>query len=138
MRFGYLHSFNTTFLRVKTRQSLRDFCVSCNNVKTRAVPTVNLFFKKRVQTTLQPFCRVETRYSFITRSKKTFTLSVNNLPKIPDKPQSDNLFKGPEWDSAVGKAVRLAQLEYPECVILTRVGSFWEVIFRIKHRFLYF
>ncbi|PKY14557.1 hypothetical protein RhiirB3_506539 [Rhizophagus irregularis] len=127
MRFGYLHSFVTTL--VKTRQSSKHFCTFYCNVKTKAVPAVDLFFNKRVQTTLQPFCRVKTRYSFITRSKKTFTLSVNNLPKISDKPQNDNLYKGPEWDSTVGKAVRLAQLEYPECIILTRVGSFWELYF---------
>lgn len=136
MRFGYLHSFNITL--VKTRQLSKHFCTFYCNVKTKEVPAVGLFFNKRVQTTLQPFCRVKTRYSFITRSKKTFTLSVNNLPKISDKPQNDNLYKGPEWDSTVGKAVRLAQLEYPECIILTRVGSFWEVTFRMKHRFLYF
>ncbi|CAG8623035.1 4759_t:CDS:10, partial [Funneliformis caledonium] len=35
----------------------------------------------------------------------------------------------PEWDSTVGKVVRLAQLKYPDCVILTRVGSFWELYF---------
>ncbi|GBC01867.1 hypothetical protein RclHR1_04360012 [Rhizophagus clarus] len=129
MRFGYLHNSNTTFLRVKTRQPLRHFCIFYCNVKTKAVPAVNLFFKKRIQTTVQSFYRVKTRYSFITRSKKTFTLSVNDLPKISDKPQGDHLYKGPEWDSTVGKAVRLAQLEHPECVILTRVGSFWELYF---------
>ncbi|RIA97656.1 muts domain V-domain-containing protein [Glomus cerebriforme] len=126
MILGSFHNSNTTLS--KLRQS-RCFCIFYCNVKTKVVPSVNLFFKKPVQATSQTFCRVKTRYSLIIRSKKTFTLSVNNLPNISNKPQNYTLYKGPEWDSTVGKAVRLAQLKYPECVILTRVGSFWELYF---------
>jgi hypothetical protein len=99
------------------------------------VPRVNLFLQKRLQIKLQPFFRVKTRYSFITRSKKTFTLSVDKLPNISKNPQNVNLNRGPEWDSTVGKAVRLAQLKYPNCIVLTRVGSFWEVILVILFAF---
>src|SRR4051794_32027516 len=127
MSLGYFNCLNTTLLRTKTRQLSRCFCIFYCNVNTKVVPTVNLFFKKQMQTKLQPLCRVKTRYSLITRSKKTFTLSVNKLPNISKNPH-DNLYKGPEWDSTVGKAVRLAQLKYPDCTILTRVGSFWEVL----------
>jgi hypothetical protein len=125
MSLGYFHCSNTTLLRTKTRQLSKCLCILYRNINTKVVPTATLF-KKQVQTKLQPFCRVK----FITRSKKTFTLSVDKLPNISKKPHKDNLYKGPEWDSTVGKAVRLAQLEYPDCVILTRVGSFWEVIFK--------
>ncbi|CAG8595313.1 23992_t:CDS:10, partial [Gigaspora rosea] len=66
----------------------------------------------------------------ISRSKTKFTLSLNDLPKSATIPTSiDNLKKGPEWDSTIGKVVRQAQINYPNCVILTRVGQFWELYF---------
>ncbi|CAG8474330.1 14117_t:CDS:10 [Cetraspora pellucida] len=66
----------------------------------------------------------------ISRSKTKLTLYLDDLPKSATIPTNiDNQKKGPEWDSSIGKVVRQAQIDYPNCVILTRVGQFWELYF---------
>ncbi|CAI2171297.1 1874_t:CDS:10 [Funneliformis geosporum] len=130
MKLGSFQRFNTTFMRTKTRQFSRRFCVLSYNANTKS-PTAKFCLNKYAHATVRPFFyRVKIPYSFIIRSKKTFTLPINKLPNISKTPQNiDDSYKGPEWDSTVGKVVRLAQLKYPDCVILTRVGTFWELYF---------
>jgi len=60
------------------------------------------------------------------RTKTTYTFSPGELLKPARKPFV--LYeRGPEWETSLGKTVRTAQAQYPDSVVLTRVGGFWEV-----------
>lgn len=86
-------------------------------------------------------CLFMSKFKIISRSKTVSKIKVASLPtKKLIAPYIEKERAGPELDTTIGRSVRLAQKEYPNCTILTRVGQFWEVnihyILNIHYRLL--
>ncbi|CAJ0764745.1 9168_t:CDS:10, partial [Entrophospora sp. SA101] len=75
-------------------------------------------------------CFSMSKFKIISRSKTVSKIKVASLPtKKLISPYIEKERAGPELDTTIGRSVRLAQKEYPNCIILTRVGQFWELYF---------
>ncbi|CAG8436176.1 9502_t:CDS:10 [Diversispora eburnea] len=103
----------TRFIETRTKITLACQKISINSTKIGS----QLFLKRH-----SPL--------IISRSKSNLSLSLDKLPKVAKNPSSfDNLKRGPEWESTLGRIVRETQATYHHCVVLTRVGQFWEIYF---------
>ncbi|CAG8455157.1 13395_t:CDS:10 [Acaulospora morrowiae] len=112
----------------RTRQFVRN--VSFVEVRPKIVLVCPKTSIARTSTIMKSCYLPRTLPSIISRHKSKFTITMDNLPTYSKKPSEfDAIKKGPEWESTIGKIVRESQAKYPHCVVLTRVGQFWELYF---------
>ncbi|RHZ74145.1 hypothetical protein Glove_227g7 [Diversispora epigaea] len=125
--FGFSSNSNKNVLR--TRQYERIKYSRFIETRTKITLACQKVFINSTKIGSQLFLK---RHSplIISRSKSKFSLSLDKLPKFAKNPSSyDNIKKGPEWESKLGRIVRETQATYHHCVVLTRVGQFWEIYF---------
>ncbi|KAG9299543.1 hypothetical protein G9A89_020714 [Geosiphon pyriformis] len=60
----------------------------------------------------------------------SYNISFTDLPIMAQNPQFEaEKVETPEFQTNLGRLVRMSQKQHPECIIFVRVGCFWEVFF---------